>query len=268
MASNQESEPLSRIDNDLFHCYTRYQLCQLKKSTSLWTCNQEKTAMLNILGQFESIDGNTLRMVVNQIFENSTQTCNSINDTNEASVGYQEGPGSTFILENLPSSSGTTISATVSNGEAAQDRACTSSAITSKRHSKSQNLTQMRRIAKKSKTVDPIVEKLKRLISRPSLEELVNLIDHVERSEYVILTRIRRVSTSFKFKVSAGTANYSLHVSNSFGDPRSPMSLCQMNLIAYQFGKLLQQEERFEPDGEKKKETESKCYHNIRGNRL
>lgn len=111
-------------------------------------------------------------MVVNQIFENSTQTCNSINDTNEASVGYQEGPGSTFILENLPSSSGTTISATVSNGEAAQDRPCTSSAITSKRHSKSQNLTQMRRIAKKSKTVDPIVEKLKRLISRPSLEGL------------------------------------------------------------------------------------------------
>lgn len=57
MTSGQASEPLDPIDNDLFHSYTRYQLCQLKKSTSLWVCNKEKEAMLNILGQFESIDG-------------------------------------------------------------------------------------------------------------------------------------------------------------------------------------------------------------------
>jgi hypothetical protein len=52
-----QEEPLSPIDNELFQFYTRYQLCQLKKSTTLWKNNKEKDAMLDILANFEKVDG-------------------------------------------------------------------------------------------------------------------------------------------------------------------------------------------------------------------
>ncbi|KAK4514119.1 uncharacterized protein ATC70_006127 [Mucor velutinosus] len=261
MANNQESEPLSPIDNDLFHSYTRYKLCQLAESTSLWTCSQEKDAMLNILAQFEKIDGNTLRMMVNQIFENSAQTY-SFSDTNKEPLGFQEESSGAYHLENLPSPPGTVI-AEVFDSEAIQNKPWTTRTITSITRQKRPMVIREPSLAKKSKATDRIIEKLKNLMSRTNLEELGNLTDHVERSKYVILTRMRRVSTSFKFKASTVTANYLLHVSNSFGDPRSPMSMCQMNLIAYRFGKLLEQGRFHSKDGKRKK-AELECYQIIK----
>lgn len=52
-----QEEPVSPIDNELFQFYTRYQLCQLKKSTTLWKDSKEKDAMLDILANFEKVDG-------------------------------------------------------------------------------------------------------------------------------------------------------------------------------------------------------------------
>ncbi|KAL9544510.1 hypothetical protein MBANPS3_007582 [Mucor bainieri] len=243
MASNQESEPLSPIDNDLFRAYTRYQLCQLKYSTSLWTSNQEKEAMLNVLSQFESINGNTLRMVINEIFKNSVQTLDFIDTDDQAAPRYQEEPTSTFHRDDYRSSPSPPVSARVSV------------------------VIQERPLAGRSKKADPIVEKLKKFMSRPNRivlsicpTELYDLTDHVERGKYVVLTRMRRVSTSFKFKTSGAAANHSLRITNSFNDPRSPMSMCQANLIAYRFGKLFEHAKK----GKQTRKAETACYNVIK----
>ncbi|GAN10219.1 hypothetical protein MAM1_0331c09757 [Mucor ambiguus] len=259
MASKRELDSQSPIDNDLFHAYTRYQLCQLKNSTSLWTCNQEKEAMLNILGQFETIDGNTLRMVVNQIFENSVQMYNC-NETNESFLGYQGESSSTSHLENALSSPSNASVEVSDNSGTIQDRTwnvCTRST------SKKPELIQEHPIAKKSKPLDATIRKLRKHISRTNLEELCNLTDHVERSKYVVLTRMRRVNTSFTFRVSAATADHSLHISNPLGDYRNPMSVCQANLIAYRFGKVFDLAE-CHLESEKKKMAKLACYHIIK----
>lgn len=101
-------------------------------------------------------------MVVNEIFEKSSVPHNSTNDTNEASTSTHR------LVEDAPSSP-STVSADAHNNEAA-DRTRATSTITSKKRSEGPPLTQERPLAKKSKTDDPVVEKLKNLLSRPNVE--------------------------------------------------------------------------------------------------
>ncbi|CEP13099.1 hypothetical protein [Parasitella parasitica] len=77
MTKNVNKKSSKTIDNELFQFYTRYQMCQIQKSTSFWSNSKEKEAMLAILTEFEHVDGNTLRLIVDQIFENSVQKFNT-----------------------------------------------------------------------------------------------------------------------------------------------------------------------------------------------
>ncbi|KAG1089608.1 hypothetical protein G6F42_019934 [Rhizopus arrhizus] len=259
MTGNQEQDPLYPIDNELFHSYTRYQMCLLKNSTSFWSCSKQREAMLNILSQFESIDGNTLRTVVNQIFENSTQQ-HSFGDQNKESWGLPESSGNAFNLENNPSSS-TARAAETSKSKATQERAGTNGIVASRTRSKESTCIQELPLAKKSNTSDPIIESLQHLISGPNLEELKRFTSDIERSKLVILTRIRRVDKSFK--LSGVNTSCSLHISDPLDDHRSPLSLCQSNLIAYRFGKLFEQETLYLSGG-KISRAGSKCFRSIK----
>lgn len=299
MAGNQEPDPLYPIDNELFHSYTRYQMCLLKNSTSFWSCSKQREAMLNILSQFESIDGSkwsclhetaclmyiridTLRTVVNQIFENSTQQ-HSFGDQNRESWSLPESSGSAFNLENYSSSS-TARAAETSKSKTTQERAGTNGIIASRTRSKESTSIQELPLAKKSNTSDPIIESLQQLISGPNLEglsythlfvalysftlpilELRRFTSDIERSKLVILTRIRRVDKSFK--LSGVNTSCSLHISDPLDDHRSPLSLCQSNLIAYRFGKLFEQETLYHSGGRMSK-AGSKCFHSIKSIRL
>ncbi|KAL9548934.1 hypothetical protein PS6_006335 [Mucor atramentarius] len=278
MAGNQEPNPLHPIDNELFHSYTRYQMCLLKNSTSFWSCDKQREAMLNILSQFESVDGNTLRTVVNQIFENSSQQ-QSFGEQNKEPWGLPESSGSAFNLENHPSSS-TARAAETSKSKATQERTRTNGIVASRTRSRESTCIQELPLAKKSNTSNPSIESLQQLISGSNLAglsythlvdalylftlpvlELKRFTSDIERSKLVILTRMRRVDKSFK--ISGVNTSYSLHISDPLDDHRSPLSLCQSNLIAYRFGKLLEQEALYHSGGKMPKDG-SKCFRSIK----
>lgn len=295
MAGNQEPNPLHPIDNELFHSYTRYQMCLLKNSTSFWSCDKQREAMLNILSQFESVDGSkwsclhetaclmdiridTLRTVVNQIFENSSQQ-QSFGEQNKEPWGLPESSGSAFNLENHPSSS-TARAAETSKSKATQERTRTNGIVASRTRSRESTCIQELPLAKKSNTSNPSIESLQQLISGSNLAglsythlvdalylftlpvlELKRFTSDIERSKLVILTRMRRVDKSFK--ISGVNTSYSLHISDPLDDHRSPLSLCQSNLIAYRFGKLLEQEALYHSGGKMPKDG-SKCFRSIK----
>ncbi|KAL7324249.1 hypothetical protein PS15p_210783 [Mucor circinelloides] len=62
------------VDEELFQFYLQFQLRQIKKSMLLWNDNSEKDAIISILNNCQYVNGNTLRMIFDDIFDNSVQT--------------------------------------------------------------------------------------------------------------------------------------------------------------------------------------------------
>lgn len=102
MISRQEGDPL--INEELFHLYTEYQLCKVRKSTpSIWDADDnEKSVLINILTQCQEINGSkllanqgtrtqahqkvdTLHLVMKDIFDNSVV---KYADSNSSMINY------------------------------------------------------------------------------------------------------------------------------------------------------------------------------------
>ncbi|KAI8636798.1 hypothetical protein BD408DRAFT_425507 [Parasitella parasitica] len=249
MAINVKKEPPTAIDNELFQFYTRYQMCQIKKSTSLWNNSKEKEAMLTILTEFENVDGNTLRLIVNQIFENSIQ---KFNNSDKESEGMNV---DTTVIHSAPTNEtgATKMEALESKQDNCEDEL--EEASTSDSHAKN-----MISVVPLVENEAPIIvpKNIQEILSLPSIEEIQHMTTHIERSKYILLKRMRVVDESFKFKASAQNASYTVRVYNLLGNSRSPLYQSQLNLIAYRFGKVVQHETLY--SSQNVKEVERKLY--------
>ncbi|KAI8637119.1 hypothetical protein BD408DRAFT_425129 [Parasitella parasitica] len=260
------------INNELFRLYTEYLVCQVRKSApSFWKSDEaEKNALIEILTQFQHVDANVLRMVVDEIFENSvekfSQTImgNIVNDkvseiaaekAKEPATDYRDrapkviantsNNDSDSSLEednNVPSPVHTTMAVADASDKAA----------ISKRniiHSSTAIQTRSRK-RKHSISENPNGCSL----SRPAKKEIEKLVSDVENTKVMLRQRMKSVGESFSVNPTSANiiqnATPSVFTISNWPKESSNTKIfhkCQENFIAFRFGKLVERLRRKYP---------------------
>ncbi|CEP19994.1 hypothetical protein [Parasitella parasitica] len=247
MDKQQQSPP---IDNELFHIYVRYQLCQLKKSPRIWNDSKEKSVIMDILENCQHVNGNTLRSIFNDTFKNSIQNCD-----------YGGSDQTSVTINNMNKQEPQPADAVMDEATSLIEvrKAETSIESNSAKQHERKPAIQMVTEAAFPALFDtpPALSRRNRsntspgqgILSRKAFDELDRLLDKVEQSKQTLYTRMRVINESFTIsyaiptKSSSSTNAFSFHILQRFS-PNSIRGQCQENLVAYRFGNLIRTDRR------------------------
>ncbi|KAK4515097.1 uncharacterized protein ATC70_002707 [Mucor velutinosus] len=270
MSSGQEEDSL--INDELFHLYIEYQLCKIKNTPSLWNADDtEKYALISILTQCQKINGNTLRSVMKDIFENSV--AKYADSSSSTMIVHHSTPHMNSSKNRIPQVIVNTTEDDDDDDETdseASKEATTSlgcnrtriidrmyidldNAAVSKRNilpsntpRRGRSLTPSKLEPKEKKqkhkgkaVVNPIVHSL---LTDSKIAEMEQMASQAGRTKALLRKRIYAINDSVSMNVSSKIpATFSvLNYGNCPGTTMKNMYRCQENFIVYRFGKLVE----------------------------
>ncbi|KAL7310144.1 hypothetical protein PS15m_010938 [Mucor circinelloides] len=264
------SQQNTSIDNELFHSYTQYKLCKVEKSNEL--TKSEKAAIITILKNFQFVDGNTLRSILNDAFQHSS-VGNSYPFGNRADAVH-DASSSTHneILDSITDMIDLTIDGEDSsssepayselvyrkpNSGESSDDAFDYEREDSSNLNGSFNRKRQHSSLKRNKGKQPAEDlDMQGILSHEAFIQLGNMLRQIDQSKRTLCDRIKAVNDSFEIQTTFPTSGTS-----SFDQPetfkinrhfhrQSRLNQSQEHLAAYKIGKLVQRDKTlFPPDG-------------------
>ncbi|CAO0800152.1 unnamed protein product [Mucor circinelloides] len=257
MISSQEGDSL--INEELFHLYTEYQLCKVRKNTpSTWNADDnEKNALISILTQCQEINGNTLRLVMKDIFDNSVV---KYADSNSSVINYTPdmNSSSTGRIPEVIVNTTDDETDSVASREAATSPIyanpnpsdaiglpCDNAAISKRNILPSSTPRLGRSVTPK---LEPKEEKhrsddrsVHKVLTDNGIEDLAQMTSQVARTEAMLRERCYAINDSVLVNFSSTVSTFSVlnHVGSSDTDGKI-LYKCQENFIGFRFGKLLE----------------------------
>ncbi|KAI8641370.1 hypothetical protein BD408DRAFT_418151 [Parasitella parasitica] len=252
MDKQQRADP--PIDNELFHIYAQYQLCQLKKSPRIWNDSKEKNTIIDMLENCQHVNGNTLRSIFNDTFRNSIQNCD-YGDPDQSNVtiysmNNQEPQPAVTVTDEAASlvqddkkTEQYEIPVQLNPVKQQEEKPALGMATETTFPTLHNDAPTLR---KRSKPHAPSGQSI---LPRRAFDELDRLLDNVEQSKQTLYARMRIVNESFTIsyaiptKSNSSTSTFSFHILQRFS-PNSIRGQCQENLVAYRFGNLIRTDKR------------------------
>ncbi|GAN05599.1 hypothetical protein MAM1_0096c05070 [Mucor ambiguus] len=264
MSSGQEYN--SSINDELFHLYTEYQLCKIKNKPSLWNAaDTEKNALISILTQCKNINGNTLRLVMKDIFENSvakytdssgstavhhTPHTNSSNgripqvianiteddnDDTDSTASEEAATSSTYIRTRLSERMATNL-----DNAAVSPRNILSSSTLKRGRSLEPQTEKKQKLKLKGKIDESGI--ISEMLVRSNIAEIRRLVSEVGQTKVMLRKRIYAINDSvLENHSSALSTTFSvLDYASCPHTTERTMYRCQENFIGYRFGKLVE----------------------------
>ncbi|KAK4514123.1 uncharacterized protein ATC70_006131 [Mucor velutinosus] len=248
------SQKDNAIDEELFQFYLQFRLRQIQKNMLLWEDNSEKEVLVNILTNCQHVNGNTLRMIVNDIFDKSVQTFTYDKPLATKSVAVSDGEKREHSKSHAESSKATLdcnqpsplhddtdceyddTTESVQNGE--------SSVYSDSAGSEEIRKKRPRVISIESSV--PLV--LQHLITKSSSTDLEAMLSNLQVTKDIFRSRMNIIKNTFKIHYTPRSASSfstipkcRFEIINQFSY-KSPMGQCQLNMIAYQLGKIEEME--------------------------
>ncbi|CAO0791564.1 unnamed protein product [Mucor circinelloides] len=268
--SSQQNTP---IDNELFHSYTQYKLCKVEKSSEL--TKSEKATIIAILKNFQFVDGNTLRSILNDAFQHSSvgnsypfgnradtahdassnthnEIADSITDVIDLTI---DGEGSSKSSSSEPVYSDLVYKK--SSSEESSDDAFDYEREDSSNLNGSFNRKRKHSSLKTNKGKQPAEDlDMQGILSHEAFIQLGNMLRQIEQSKRTLCDRIKAVNDSFEIQTAfpiSGTSSFdqpeTFKINRHF-HRQSRLNQSQEHLAAYKIGKLVQRDkELFPPDG-------------------
>ncbi|KAL9544514.1 hypothetical protein MBANPS3_007586 [Mucor bainieri] len=253
----------SDVDEELFHFYLQFRLRQIEKSMLLWDDNSEKAALVNILSHCQHVNGNTLRMVFRDIFDKSAQPSSS-------STHHVE-PAPAVVTKPIVTSKPTVITAGEKRRYSTSEHELSTTTFNRREttplqddtdyedesdqdgeasvYSDSSSEGNRRGTRRKKHRVlnnDPSVPSaIKHLITNLACTDLDAMLKNLQVTKDIFRSRMNRIKDTFKIHYiprnapgfSGSTPKCRFEIFKHF-NYKSPIGQCQLNMIAYQLGKI------------------------------
>ncbi|CEP13100.1 hypothetical protein [Parasitella parasitica] len=242
------SQQTNSIDDELFQFYIQYHLRLIKKSMLIWGDNSEKNIIVNILNNCQYVEGDMLRSVMSEIFDNSTLNFTHRKDdilkiTGEIAVFSEKNTNAEQSSESIVE--GTEPIHSDSSYEQPKVKRTRTLAANTR--------TSTPRKLEDSLGKQGVSKLLQKVLSKSAPKEIDCMVKYKERSRYVFHTRMKTLCDNIKINYTFPGEDVSADTPNCTFDIRYPFSIktvlgqCQLNLTSYQLGKLREKEEQHLP---------------------
>ncbi|GAN10216.1 hypothetical protein MAM1_0331c09754 [Mucor ambiguus] len=255
------------IDEELFQCYLQFRLRQIQKSMLLSDDSSEKEAMVNILTSCQHVNGNTLRMVFCDIFDKSVQTFTyaepilapaikpvviSTREKRKHSTDYAES-----TITALNRNEAAPLHDDTDNGDEHTAESDQDGEVSVYLDSSSEEIRKKKlRVINNSPSVP---SSIKHLITKIACTDLEAMLKNLQVTKDIFRSRMNMIKNTFKIYYTPSSASSSYTAPkcrfeiNSRFSYKSSMGQCQLNMIAYQLGKIEEiEKEMFSPKQVKK----------------
>ncbi|CAO0795867.1 unnamed protein product [Mucor circinelloides] len=241
------------VDEELFQFYLQFQLRKIKKSMRLWNDSSEKDAIINILNSCQYVNGNTLRMIFDDIFDNSVQMFTpprtAVTTANKPVVKEEEGHGSTSHADASKLGSEGTEPTPLYDSTDNENEHTTQSDEESQSDYRDSDDEELKSKINKTRNNDlSLPSFLQYTVTKSACNDLRVMLSNLRVTKDIFRSRMNIIKDSFKihYKLRSQNSpstepNCRFEIINHF-NYRESMGQCQLNLIAYQLGKIEEME--------------------------